>query len=218
MNPVDDVNGNIYYKVAPLTGAGALTYTTTGRGTTLIDSATDNDIEDATTTKQVLNEASGLVVEATDKTSKFYMHNLIPLPAAADDVGPVGTVVINGNPNPDSTKVTAATLTISATDPSGVTSMRIINSPDGIDCPTSGSPALLTGGVTEPYATTKAWTLSAGEGTKRVCIQFQDAHIGGTNWSAPVSDTILLDTTGPTGTVEMEISTTHTRQTPTGAM
>ena len=104
---------------------------------------------------------------------------------------------------PDSTKVTAATLTISATDPSGVASMRIINSPDGIDCPTSGSPALLTGGVTEPYATTKAWTLSAGEGTKRVCIQFQDAHIGGTNWSAPVSDTILLDTTGPTGTVEI---------------
>ena len=111
MNHVNDVNGNIYYKVAPLTGAGALTYTTTGKGTHFIDSTTDNDIEDVTDTKQLTNQASGLVVEATDKTSNFYMHNHIPLTDTADVTGPVGTVVINGNPNPDTTKVTAATLT-----------------------------------------------------------------------------------------------------------
>ena len=79
MNPTDDVDGNIYYKSAPLTGAGALTFTLPGRGTRLIDSATDNDIEDATTTKQVLTQSSGLVVSATDKTSKFYLHNLLAL-------------------------------------------------------------------------------------------------------------------------------------------
>lgn len=201
MNDTDAANGSIYYKVAPLTGAGALVYTLAGKGTALIESLGDNDIEDATTTKQVLTEASGLLVEATDKTSKFYLHNRLGLPAAVDSSGPAGTVAINGNPTPDSTSATAVTLAIAATDPSGVVSMRIINSPDGTTCPTTGDPALLTGGTTEPYATTKAWTLSAGEGTKRVCIQFLDAHIGGGNWSAPVFDDILLDQSGPTGTV-----------------
>ena len=170
---------------------------------TLIDSATDNDIEDATTTKQVLNEASGLVVEATDKTSKFYLHNLVPLPAAADNAGPVGTIAINGNPTPDATKVTGVTLGISATDPNGVISMRIANSADGTTCPTSGSPALLSdpGATTFPYATSQAWTLSAGDALKRVCIQFLDRPIvGAGHWSVPVSDTIRLDTTGPAGT------------------
>ncbi len=201
MNDTDAVNGSVYYKVAPLTGVGALTYTTAGKGTAFIGSGSDNDVEDATTTKQVLTGASGLLVEAADRTSLFYLHNYLPLSDTADTTGPVGTVAINGNPTPDSTGTTAVTLAISATDPSGVASMRIINSPDGTTCPTTGSPALLTGGTTEPYATSKAWTLSAGEGTKGVCIQFLDSHIGGANWSAPVLDTILLDTTGPTGTV-----------------
>ncbi len=203
MNDVDAVNGSVYYKVAPLTGGSALTYTTAGKGTLFIASSSDNDVEDATGSKQLTTQASGLLVEAADRTSLFYLHNYLPLSDTADVTGPVGSVVINGNPTPDTTKVTAATLTISATDPSGVGSMRIINSPDGINCPTTGSPALLTGGVTEPYATTKAWTLSAGEGTKRVCIQFLDTHLGGANWSAPVSDTTLLDTSGPTGTVQI---------------
>ncbi len=168
---------------------------------TLIDSATDNDIEDATTTKQVLNEASGLVVEATDKTSKFYLHNLIPLPAAADNAGPVGTIVINGNPTPDATKVTGVTLGISATDPNGVISMRIANSRRRDDVPDErlAGPPRRWGdrGVRDD----QAWTLSGGDALKRVCIQFLDHPIvGAGHWSVPVSDTIRLDTTGPAGT------------------
>jgi hypothetical protein len=195
-------NGSIYYKMAPLTGAGALVYTIAGKGTLLIDSATDNDMEDATTTKQILTNASGLLVEATDQTSKFYMHGHLGLPDTFDTTGPVGTININGNPAPDATKVTGVTLNISATDPSGVVEMRIANSVDGTTCPTTGTPALLTGGINFPYATTKAHTLTAGDGVKRVCIQFRDQPLFGTpNWSVPVSDTIRLDTTAPAGTV-----------------
>ncbi len=142
-------------------------------------------------------------MEAADRTSLFYLHNLLPLADAVDNTGPVGTVAINNNPTPDATKLTAVTLNISATDPNGVQSMRIANSADGTTCPTSGTPALLgNGAVTEPYAITKAWTLSAGDAVKRVCIQFLDHPVVGTgNWSVPVSDTIRLDTTGPSGTV-----------------
>jgi hypothetical protein len=201
MNPTDDVDGNIYYKVAPLTGAGALSYTTTGRGTRLIDSATDNDIEDATTTKQVLTAASGLVVTATDKTSKFYMHNEFALSDTADSSGPVGTVVINGNPTPDSTKLTAVSVVLSATDTNAVVNMRYGLSPDGATCPTTGTPALLTTGTTAAYSTAAIpMTLATGDGVKAVCAQFQD-FVG--NWSAPVKDTITLDTAGPVGTVSI---------------
>ncbi len=57
-----------------------MVYTVAGKGTALIESATDNAIADPTTTKQVLTEASGLLVEASDSTSKFYLHNHLGLP------------------------------------------------------------------------------------------------------------------------------------------
>ena len=120
MNDVDAVNGSVYYKAAPLTGAGALTFTTAGKGTAFIGSSTDNDVEDPTTTKQLITQASGLLVEAADRTSLFYLHNVLPLSDTVDTTGPVGTIAINNNPTPDSTKLTAVTLTISATDPNGV--------------------------------------------------------------------------------------------------
>ena len=88
---------------------------------------------------------------------------------------------------------------MSATDANAVVNMRFGNSPDGSTCPTTGSPALLTTGTTIPYTTAaQAVTLSAGDGIKAVCAQFQDLP---GNWSAPVLDTIILDTTGPVGTV-----------------
>jgi hypothetical protein len=42
------------------------------------------------------------------------------------------------------------------------------------------------------------WTLSAGDGTKTVYVQWRDAS---GNWSVPVNDTIVVDTTAPTGTL-----------------
>jgi Tol biopolymer transport system component len=47
----------------------------------------------------------------------------------------------------------------------------------------------------EPCAPQKAWTLSAGDGLKTVCMQCRDAQ---GNLSAEVCDLILLDTTPPT--------------------
>ncbi|MEK6837896.1 MAG: fibronectin type III domain-containing protein, partial [Nanoarchaeota archaeon] len=47
----------------------------------------------------------------------------------------------------------------------------------------------------ETYATSKAWTLTSGDGTKTVYVWFKDS-VGNANTS-PYSDLIILDTTAP---------------------
>jgi hypothetical protein len=100
---------------------------------------------------------------------------------ATDDQPPSGTVVVDGGA--PATNDTAATLTLSATDPQGtVVAMRF-------------SSTGASWSVPEPYATSRAWTLDGGDGTKTVYAQFED-QAG--NWSAVASDEIALDTAAPT--------------------
>jgi len=90
------------------------------------------------------------------------------------------------------------TLTLSASDfPSGMSQMQFSN--DGANYSTA-----------EAYATSKSYTLS-GEGLKTVYVKFKD--ISG-NWSAPVSDTITLDTVHPTGTIEINGGAVYTSASP----
>jgi len=97
-----------------------------------------------------------------------------------DTTPPSGTVVINTK-----TKYTnslSVSLTLSAKDKaSGVTQMQFSNDNS------SWSSA-------ETYSTTKTWSLSSGDGKKTVYAKFKDTP---GNWSKAVSDTIILDTTGP---------------------
>jgi chitodextrinase len=98
-----------------------------------------------------------------------------------DNQAPTGTIVINGGAA--AAKSTAVTLTLSAADAlSAVTQMRFSNTGSSYQ-------------AAEAYATTKAWTLSTGAGTKTVYVQYKDA-LG--NWSAGLTATIVLDTTAPT--------------------
>ena len=98
-----------------------------------------------------------------------------------DNQAPTGSVVINSGAA--ATNSTAVTLTLAAADALGaVSQMRFSNTG------TSFSTA-------ENYATSKAWTLSSGAGTKTVYVQFKDAA---GNWSGSFTDTIVLDTTAPT--------------------
>jgi len=98
-----------------------------------------------------------------------------------DNQAPSGSIVINGGAAATASR--SATLTLSAVDNAGtVSQMRFSNTG------TSFSTA-------EASATTKAWTLTTGAGTKTVYVQFKDT-IG--NWSASFADTIILDTTAPT--------------------
>ena len=96
-----------------------------------------------------------------------------------DTAPPNGTITINGGAV--STNQTAVTLTLSASDASGVSQMRF--SSDGV---TFGSPVA--------YATSAAWVLAGGDGIKTVYVQFKDT-VG--NWSGSVAANITLDTVAP---------------------
>lgn len=83
------------------------------------------------------------------------------------------------------TKSTYVTLTLSCNDwGSGVAYMRFRNS------------ALQAWSAWYTYAASKSWTLSVGDGTKYVYVQFRDKK----GLSATYSDSIILDTTLPTVT------------------
>jgi hypothetical protein len=113
-------------------------------------------------------------VRATDATGN------VSTPAVrswhVDSVDPAGTLLINGGRG--STTSRDVTLRPSSSDPapgSGVASMRFRN-----------------GGTTvwsawEPYATRKAWKLTAGTGNKAVLVQYRD---DAGNVSASARDTI----------------------------
>jgi hypothetical protein len=101
-----------------------------------------------------------------------------------DTAPPSGSIVINaGAVYANSTSVN---LTLAATDAgSGVSQMQFSN---------AGS--IWSGW--EAYAASKAWTLSGGDGTKTVYVQYRD---GAGNVSSNFTDTILLDTTAPSGSI-----------------
>lgn len=59
----------------------------------------------------------------------------------------------------------------------------------------------------ENYATSKSWILTSGDGTKTVYVKFKDAA---GNVSEIYSDTIILDTTPPTGSISIMNDATYT--------
>ncbi|MEK6527794.1 MAG: discoidin domain-containing protein [Nitrospirota bacterium] len=97
-----------------------------------------------------------------------------------DVTPPTGTIAINNGAQ--YTNAASVTLNLSATDTgSGVSQMQFSS-----DNSTWSTP--------EAFATTKAWNISTGDGTKRVYVKFKDT-VG--NWSTAYSATIILDTIPP---------------------
>lgn len=109
--------------------------------------------------------------------------------AVSDTIGvdtgsPTGTLAIAGGAN--YTTTTSVTLGVTATDAlTGVSQMRFTN--DGT-----------TWSAWSAYAATAAWTLTPGDGLKTVSAQFKD---GVGNLSGLATDTIVVDTVAPTGTM-----------------
>ncbi|MCX5726944.1 MAG: Ig-like domain repeat protein, partial [Candidatus Saganbacteria bacterium] len=96
-----------------------------------------------------------------------------------DRDGPTGSVTIEAGAR--CTRNTSVTINLSATDNySGVSTMRFSN---------NGS----VWSAEEPYATSKSYTLTAGEGEKTVYVKLKDG-VGNTSTE---SDTIILDQTPP---------------------
>jgi len=98
-----------------------------------------------------------------------------------DTIPPTGTISINAGAT--ITNSSQVTLTLAASDASGVTKMRFSNDNS-------------TWSDSENYATTRGWFLPSGDGAKQVFVGYQD--LAG-NWSAaPIVASIVLDATPPT--------------------
>jgi hypothetical protein len=109
-----------------------------------------------------------------------------------DITRPTGSILIDGGATCTTSR--SVTLTLSAEDPeSDVVEMRFRNrGGDWSDW--------------EPYSTSKSWTLSSGNGTKIVEVQFKN----GAKLTAISHDTIKLDTTPPTGNIVIEGGASYT--------
>lgn len=94
--------------------------------------------------------------------------------------GPTGQVTINQGAT--YTNKTSVTLSVSATDASGVAAMCISN--------------VATCTTFSPFAATRTWTLAGTNGTATVRVWFRDIY--GNVSASPASDTIILDTVAPT--------------------
>jgi len=100
------------------------------------------------------------------------------------DKTPPSNCLISINGGDEYTNTTSAALTLSASDGdigSGVSKMQF--SSDGVKWSSE-----------EDYATSRSWMLTEGDGGKAVYVQYKD-NVG--NWSAIISDTIILDTISP---------------------
>ncbi len=132
---VEGTQFGIYYKTASMDNIQC----PAGIGVTFIKSSTDTDVNDPTSTKQNLDSTTGLVVLASDKTSKYYLHNYLDL----------GGVTPNPTPSPTSTSIAPPTPTNTPTPTGPITSVPIkdITFEDGsLTHPTSGADSV-TGNV-----------------------------------------------------------------------
>jgi len=112
-----------------------------------------------------------------------------------DTAPPTGSITINERAT--YTTTTTVTLTLSATDAtSGIAEMRFSN--DNTTYTDWGS-----------YASSQSWNLQDGDGAKTVYVQFRD-HAG---LISTYSDTIILDTTPPTGSITISEGATYTNST-----
>lgn len=113
-----------------------------------------------------------------------------------DKTTPIGSIIINNDEA--YTTSTSVTLTLTATDyTSGVYQVRYSN--DGV-------------WDTEPWeaaSQTKSWTLTSGEGTKTAYYQIKDTA----GLISAYSDTIILDTSPPTGSILIAEDLTYTNST-----
>ena len=86
---LDEQNGKVYVFASSPGSGGVIYYKSssvsnisfpTSIGTAFIQSSTDTDISNATSTKQTVNGTTGLLVLASDQKTLYYLHNFLALP------------------------------------------------------------------------------------------------------------------------------------------
>ncbi|MGH3117098.1 MAG: DUF7594 domain-containing protein, partial [Gaiellales bacterium] len=155
--------GTIYYKKTSLDSISFAS----GKGTLLIQSATDTHINNVTTTKQTMSTATGFLAVASDDTSNNYFHSAFDL-GSADTTAPETT--IDSGPSGVENSNTA-TFTFSANEAGSTFECRL----DGAQYAACTSPKTYSGlsegshtfdvravdgaGNTDPSPASRTWTV-----------------------------------------------------------
>jgi len=139
-----------------------------GKGAPVLESATDTHINNASTTKQTVDAASGLLVLAGDDTTDRYWQTLIPLDGS--DIVPPETT-ITGSP-PNTTSATSAQFDFSSSEP-GSTFACSLDAAAPVPCTSPASYDNLAAGEhtftvhatdaagnTDPTPASRTWTVS----------------------------------------------------------
>ena len=151
---------------------------------TLTISTTSGATPAGTTSFTVKAEVSGTPVDNAIGSGTLVVEADITAPAGSLNINS-GAVAVN---------TTAVTLNLLATDAVGVTGYRVANGSDASGAATTN----VTG--TTSYSANISWTLPSGEETKTVAVQYRDAA---GNWSGNYTDTIILETTAPAGSLNI---------------
>jgi hypothetical protein len=100
--------GSIYYKQVSLDNPSM--QFATGLGTPILQMSSDPRINNVTSTKQAINDTTGLLVVASDDSTKYYVHNAIRLGS-----GPPPTPTSTSTPTSTPTPTPTPTLTSTPT-------------------------------------------------------------------------------------------------------
>jgi FtsP/CotA-like multicopper oxidase with cupredoxin domain len=138
-----------------------------------------------------LTQTTTLGFMAVDTAGNAELPRTATWTVHAEDL--VAGIAINGGAA--QTNNNAVTLTLNATDAAGVSKMQFSN--DGVIY-----------SAEEPYATSKAWSLTPGDGNKIVYVRFRDGSLPTGNLYNPVTSNIILDTT-PAVTVVSPVPGTY---------
>lgn len=140
-----------------------------GLGTPFLRSSTDPSINNVTSTKQSVNGSTGLLVEAGDDSTRFYLHNFLSLSGAGDitppettiDSGPSGTVTGTSATFAFSSSEAGSNFAC-ALDGAAFTSCASPTSYSGLatGSHTFGVRATDAAGNTDPTPATRTWTVA----------------------------------------------------------
>jgi PKD repeat protein len=125
---------------------------------------------------------------------------LLKYSIAQDTTIPTGSILINGGTA--SVNSSFISVNLSCTDPGGCREMQFSNDSSSWSASETYTSIKLNWDMTA-----SAYGGTAGDGTKTVYAKFMDNTW---NWSVAYSDTIILDTTLPTGTVAINSNNTYT--------
>ena len=183
--------GTIYEKTATI---GAIAFST-GSGTPFIQDPNSSNLNNATSTKQEVNSNTGLVVLATNDSTKFYWH-------ATESLGTPTNTTPTANPTSKTTAFnTAGTVNLSGSDPESCTlTFTIVTGPANGTLGSISDNACVAG-VPNTDSATVTYTPAAG-------------YSGGDSFTYTVTDvlgrsssaTVTVTSIPPTGGVAVTVT------------